>query len=245
MFRNKTVLIVGAGASFEVGFPVGTDLRNRIADYMLLKSNSWGETEAQYLPFFESILQIPSLGKSRQRIGAAFNKIAGGIRFTGSVDTFLEIHASDLDVQACAKAAICTIIADRERGSPLYVDPGNLYNVMDTSRLKDTWLQRALLSRHQSSSRSCATSRHSPSVWVNRWRGLAFQIKWSCVWCGRGPSNGSHTFSHPNIHRAIRARRDRKNSRGGPTSSDPRVFGILVRIAKYGFAEGGTRWNAV
>lgn len=143
MFQNNTVFVVGAGASSEVGFPVGDKLRDEIASSVRFRLDQWGHVQSgrESEALFHSILRIPSLGKNRDRIATAASKIAGGIGFTASVDTFLEIHASDQDIQACAKAAICKIIADHERKSPLHVDQSNLYNVMDTSGLKDTWLQ--------------------------------------------------------------------------------------------------------
>lgn len=75
----------------------------------------------------------------RDRVANACSKISRGIGYVSSIDSFLEVHATDLDIQLCAKAAIAKIIAESEHGSDLNFDRSNIYNALPPNKLQDTW----------------------------------------------------------------------------------------------------------
>ncbi len=59
--------------------------------------------------------------------------------YVSSIDSFLEVHASDFDIQLCAKAAIIKILTAAEGGSTLNFDQSNIDNTLSPNDLSGTW----------------------------------------------------------------------------------------------------------
>lgn len=137
MFRQNTVIVLGAGASEEAKLPLGILLKRQVSSYCHLTQN-FGRIEGNK-DFYRELRRNSEYRTDMTKALEACKKIERGINFVSSVDNFLEVHKDDLDVQICAKAAICGIIANAERGSKLYVDDSNIYNTLDTRQLDDTW----------------------------------------------------------------------------------------------------------
>jgi hypothetical protein len=137
MFRAKTVLVLGAGASFEAGLPIGFELRDNISRLTRYKLKFDGIEHGDRRFFDELTRGLP--GNQISDVVSALSKTSNGISFVSSVDNFLEVHREDSLIQKCAKAAICKEISEAERRSALYVDPSNVRNRLDTSRLRNTW----------------------------------------------------------------------------------------------------------
>lgn len=137
MFKKKTVVVVGAGASKEANFPLGWELKNAIAAAAQFRFGENGLTTNH--DFWGELCRHPEFAHDTKRIRAACSKISHGISFVSSVDSFLEIHGTDPDIQICTKAAIVKLILDGERSSRLSVDQGNIYNQLSPSKLKETW----------------------------------------------------------------------------------------------------------
>lgn len=142
MFKSGTVVVLGAGASFEVGLPTGHELKDSISALTRFKFEH-GDFVSGDRSFFSELRRSDHFATGRQidLITKACKKISDGIGFVSSVDNFLEIHAKDADIQVCAKAAITYLIAKGERASRLYVDPSNIHNRLSAASLKDTWYQ--------------------------------------------------------------------------------------------------------
>jgi hypothetical protein len=140
MFRSNTVVVVGAGASFEAGLPLGAALKNEIS--RLTKFHfSYGSFKDGDHDFWQELLRSSHFSGDQQRAASACAKISQGIPFVSSVDSFLEIHRSDPDIQHCAKSAIVKSILDGERKSKLYISESNIYNTLNPLKLEGTWFQ--------------------------------------------------------------------------------------------------------
>ncbi|SRR5258708_2280683 len=137
MLSSKTVFIVGAGASQEVGMPVGGDLRDIIAK----KLHMWFEGHE-----FTGKGDIKIVDRLRFKYGNDMGSyidtctlINRGIGLSASIDDFIDIHRDNPRVAVCGKLAIASSILEKERQSKLYVDPSNIYNTINVGSIQDTW----------------------------------------------------------------------------------------------------------
>jgi hypothetical protein len=117
MFSPKTVFVVGAGASCDFGFPTGDALRIEI-------SRTLSTLVAQVVsfddPFIQAVHNISSAeGKWREYIEAAERLIAA-LPLAISIDNLLHAHRNDNKMIILGKLAICWVILNHERTSPLF-----------------------------------------------------------------------------------------------------------------------------
>lgn len=122
MFSKPTVFVVGAGASYELGFPLGDELKDKIAGHLnILVRNGREQTSGDY-----QIAEL--LRKYAQRDGARdWNyllhkawQIRDALPGSLSIDNVLDAHHADEELVYCGKLAICKSILDAERSSKLY-----------------------------------------------------------------------------------------------------------------------------
>jgi hypothetical protein len=150
MFKRRTLFIVGAGASSEVGLPVGTQLARTIAEKLNVQMDI-GRVSSAGDP--ELFLQFRRVYRNEfnEYISAA-HLIRDGIKLSSSIDDFLDIHSADLRVKRVGKAAIVRAILEAEKASKLYVDPSNIYNKIDYNQIEGTWYVKfiKMLGRGQS-----------------------------------------------------------------------------------------------
>jgi hypothetical protein len=140
MFKPGTVVILGAGASFEAGLPIGSKLKDAISDLIAFKFE-FGRLKTGDGQFLDELRRCPEFNGNQNALITACSKISNGIGFVSSVDNFLEIHASDPAVQVAAKCAIAYLISLGEKKSKLAIDSSNIYNRLRSSDLTDTWYQ--------------------------------------------------------------------------------------------------------
>jgi hypothetical protein len=139
MFRQRTLFIVGAGASAEFGLPVGPALAAKISERLDIKYSRWSEESASGdLDLFEKIQRRwPNEGRKYQQ--AAW-QIRDGVRLSSSIDDFLDVHATNEYIKRVGKSAIVKTILEYERRSLLYVDQSNIYNKLSLRPLEESWL---------------------------------------------------------------------------------------------------------
>ena len=127
MFLPNTLFVIGAGASHELGLPLGTGLKLKIASklsFIDLQRHS-GEVPLAYRQKYRAIhgLDIgahPEFGdyETVKKNLHAWSQIERGIHFSSSVDNYLHTRRGDDRIQAAAKSAICLIIAEAESKLP-------------------------------------------------------------------------------------------------------------------------------
>lgn len=131
MIRSRVTFVVGAGASKEVGLPVGTDLKDRIAKKLNLKFD------------FGSVVQgDPEVGQlvaTRPNAGA-FHEGAKQIRDAMpqaiSIDNYLDARQDNQPLVECGKWTIAKCILEAERKSDIYFSPPDSLNF---KRVATTW----------------------------------------------------------------------------------------------------------
>lgn len=142
MFKKKTLFVVGAGASFEFGLPLGQTLKDIISGKLSYGGNDlWGGSISDPLIMRQlRTLQTVEQSDSRQRYIEAASAISRGLPLAISIDNFIDAHRGNFDVEKCGKIAIFHSILEAEKSSKLYFgDVSNERNI-NVSEIKDSWL---------------------------------------------------------------------------------------------------------
>lgn len=145
MGQRKTVFVVGAGASAEVGLPVGTALVQMIASLVDFRADDLGRLRvpANY-DFRAAVIQALASSKNGdERVAIAVaNSIRQAQHDIVSIDRYIDSHRENIALAICAKMAIVSAIFSAERASNLFVSESNIHNSLDTSRLNKTWYSK-------------------------------------------------------------------------------------------------------
>lgn len=95
MFNRRTLFILGAGASAEVGLPVGTKLAKSIANLLTITAGS-----SQNGPGERLLAQLYDKHPiSHNGYHRAAQAIRSGVELTNSIDDYLDRHADNELVQ--------------------------------------------------------------------------------------------------------------------------------------------------
>ncbi len=122
---KKTVLVVGAGASCEAGFPSGEALVKAIADMTKVNYDAQHRTESAADPAFYDLAyrcfsrQWPSHALSTE-LFKHMRELSGGVVHAHSIDNFLALHEDKPKLVFLGKLAIAYKIAKLERFSGMY-----------------------------------------------------------------------------------------------------------------------------
>lgn len=141
MFEDKTVFVIGAGASQEFGLPVGWDLLKEI------RENSWFEFNRTAYPqsgnrkIFETIYE--KYEKEPDRLTAIFKGMAdirNGIDTAGSIDEFINRHSDDPIIAEIGKIQIAHAIIKAEASSTLVPQKGREADGINWEKAENTWI---------------------------------------------------------------------------------------------------------
>jgi hypothetical protein len=129
MFKQRTLFILGAGASKEVNIPLGTELARQISELLHIRAgNRVGETLLKQL-----YDRFPVRDNAYNRAAVAIHK---GVRLANSIDDFLDRHSTNNELQLVGKAAIARAI--------LYAESQSSFgrNGINLDQLEDKWHMR-------------------------------------------------------------------------------------------------------
>src|SRR2546428_2984262 len=117
MLRQKTVFILGAGASKEVGLPIGEELKDTIATKLEMKCGNCDDLIGGDRHIFTALRQrYPS---EINRYLEACRQIHDGIMLSWSIDDFIDTHRHDEAIAICGKLGIARSILEAEQNSKL------------------------------------------------------------------------------------------------------------------------------
>jgi len=139
LFKDKTVFVVGAGASAELGLPVGSQLAERISDLMRFEFDSIRPVKADTL-ILNAFQRYFSNTTDLNRHFEAARRISDGILLAQSIDRFLNLHSDDEEAILCGKTAIVRAILEAEENSSIYYSADSNSRMIDFTRLNDAWL---------------------------------------------------------------------------------------------------------
>lgn len=143
MLRKPTLFVLGAGASFELGMPLGITLAEHIADYLKFEFDYDRMTKGNFDLYDALRSHFSNPDKDPTKLHGhlkAASRIRSGIRIARSIDNYVDSHRGDLEVQLLAKIAIFDCILKAEKGSKLYQKPDGSKSVYDVAKLEKTWL---------------------------------------------------------------------------------------------------------
>jgi hypothetical protein len=156
MLRKKTLLILGAGAGFDFGMPLGRDLAAHIARKVDIRFEGGHKMTSGDWLIMESLGQVAR--QKNENVNDylhAGRLVRNGIDFTRSIDSFLHKHENEPKLQFCAKLAIARVIGEQERSSSLYVDESKASSVFSRDdEVKASWLSRLFYVLQEGVSRS-------------------------------------------------------------------------------------------
>lgn len=140
---NKTVYILGAGASHEANLPLGEGLKRPIAQALDIRFEEHGKP-ATGDPLILGAIQLAAARRDRNDnsispyIHSAL-RIRDALPRAASIDNLLDAHKGDERLELCGKLAIVRTILEAEQRSLLYEKAANAGSHLGTDRLAGTW----------------------------------------------------------------------------------------------------------
>lgn len=122
MVDNDTVIVVGAGASCEVGLPTGSDLKELIARQLDIFYDAGRLIRGDAL-LAEAVKEKARRAGAHAEYMSAAATTCQALPFAISIDNYLDAHQGNAVVESCCKLAIVGTILAAERRSTLYIDP--------------------------------------------------------------------------------------------------------------------------
>lgn len=140
MFRAKTVLVIGAGASVEVGLPMGSDLLKQIVKLTHITFEHYSQRSGDPA-IFEALKIILNEGgsvtKINEHIHAAW-QLSDSASQAISVDNVIDA-LEDPKVELVGKLGIVQAILKAEAASPAFRRVQSSLNNIDLSKFSDAW----------------------------------------------------------------------------------------------------------
>ncbi|MEO6609229.1 MAG: hypothetical protein ABIN69_12255 [Aestuariivirga sp.] len=114
MIKRPTVIVVGAGASFSLEFPLGIGLVTSISQKLKFGRDWQGRIEGDQRLFQSMRLATESLGVSDDELFEQSIEISEGLALAESIDNYVHTHQGNLLVPIISKLAIGLFILDAE-----------------------------------------------------------------------------------------------------------------------------------
>lgn len=141
MIRSETVLIVGAGASCELGFPSGTDLLAKVANALDIRfdhfSQKYGSPGVMHAYRAHHALNNPE--EDINNYLHAGWRLRDAARIARSIDNALDQNSGDPKLELAGKLAISEQIIKSEKSSKIKSTDRDA-NLINLSNITDTWL---------------------------------------------------------------------------------------------------------
>jgi hypothetical protein len=141
----KAVFIIGAGASSEVGLPIGSGLKALIAkalDFKVSRTANRGLSKLAtgdhdiYEALNQKAAQDPTLLSSLLN---ACRNVHDAMPLASSIDNFMDVHGDDKHIELCGKLAIVRTILEAEAKSTMFVDPLQVVQRINLAGIESAW----------------------------------------------------------------------------------------------------------
>lgn len=143
MFRSKTVFVIGAGASHELGLPTGDALKGKISSLLDIKYNNGSQYSGDWLvtASIQEYLRSSSEPHAYNRYISTCRDICRALPQAISIDNYIDAHDENERVSLIGKLGIARAILTSEQESRLYRSPQDLRDggVYDPRKIEDTW----------------------------------------------------------------------------------------------------------
>lgn len=144
MFKKKTVIVIGAGASEEFGLPIGQALAMGIANLVNFALDHMSRVKGGDPALWSAceLLAAEAHETPRPYFGAA-DHIHDAVRQAPSIDSFIDDQQRNKYIEAVGKLAIVLAILRAEQSSSkLYCDPRTANASVNFRALEETWADR-------------------------------------------------------------------------------------------------------
>ncbi len=141
---ERTVFIVGAGASKEVNLPTGAELKLKIANLLDMRFNQFGRGLESGSHEIVAALRARVLGADGRQgdinpyLHEAWH-IRDALPQAISIDNFIDAHKENDKIALCGKLGIVKSILEAEANSFLSIDNQRDDPTIDFRRLENTW----------------------------------------------------------------------------------------------------------
>ena len=142
MTNKRLTLIVGAGASKELGLPIGSELKSKIAALLDIRFDFNQQLSGDYqirAALEEAVRATDARGDINPHLHAGW-RIRDAMPQAISIDNFIDNHQGDEKIELCGKLAIVKSILDAEKKSQIYIDHRNDRNSINFSATETCWL---------------------------------------------------------------------------------------------------------
>ena len=142
MFNSKTLFVVGAGASAELGLPTGTELKRLIAHTVDLRFEDFQRQTHGDKLIFQALRKHLSLFPNQSGVAPYQNagrQIKEAMPLAPSIDNFIDVHRHDDRIALMGKLAITRCILRAERSSSIFIKPEDDQK-LNFSNLTGVWL---------------------------------------------------------------------------------------------------------
>lgn len=140
----KTVFIVGAGASKEVGLPIGSELKRSIASALDIQvERGYPHLISGDHDIYAALRLMADRDPRQMDLLRSFQSACWHIRDAMpqaiSIDNFIDVHSEDKQIELCGKLAIVRTILEAEAKSALFVDQLQSRRQLEYEGLEKTW----------------------------------------------------------------------------------------------------------
>ncbi|MER8704945.1 hypothetical protein NKH49_05095 [Mesorhizobium sp. M1088] len=147
MFAEKTLLILGAGASFKLGLPVGDALKSIIASALFVKSSGPMDFSLEDQTIESALKHLAAhdnpQGLSQAMLINACSQISSAMPLARSIDNFLYSHQESKEIELCGKLGIVKCILNSEANSLLRLENQPFGgSAIDFAKLNVSWHNR-------------------------------------------------------------------------------------------------------
>lgn len=115
MPREKTVIVLGAGASKEAGLPTGAELKKKIASLLNFRVERWSLISGDNT-IMQALLSVNNNSDQHIQTG---KWIGSALTLATSIDSLIDNHQGNAEVELCGKLSIVKSILDAERRSAM------------------------------------------------------------------------------------------------------------------------------
>jgi hypothetical protein len=139
--QKKLAIVVGAGASKEYSFPIGSELKSQITQLLDIRfEHGIRQNHGDYL-IMEALRQIcrPTSEDVNNYLHAGW-RIRDSLPQAPSIDQFIHTQRGDHRIEVCGKLAIARAILTAEANSSLFIRRDGSRDTIDFARTQNTWL---------------------------------------------------------------------------------------------------------
>jgi hypothetical protein len=139
--QKKLAIVVGAGASKEYSFPVGSELKQQIIELLDIGfEHGFRQQTGDHL-IMEAFRRIcrPANEDANNYLYSSW-RIRDSLPQAPSIDQFIHTQRGDSRIETCGKLAIVRAILQAEANSSLYIRRDGPRDTLDFNRTQNTWL---------------------------------------------------------------------------------------------------------